>query len=311
MGVQVARVPPMMQSMFWRSLMPRPLRWGVWPRGSSPGAAPTAVLVTWFTLLAGPWAAPRAQAQFLDPCFSQDDGALCNDQNPCTLNDTCQAGWCKGVMAPNGSTCTDGNLCTEMDRCVFGLCVGQTLPEGAPCDDGNLCTVAEACRSGLCQPAGNLQCNDGDACTSELCIPAQGCVYTPLPMCMPPDGGVGGAGGTGGAGGMGGAGGAGGADDGGVDGGGLDGAADGGLDAAFDADAAHDASEDGAATDGAALDAPSVVEPPISYTVEGGAWLCAFRPHPGGQSALPLLVALLWVRRLARRSARGRAERPR
>ncbi len=266
-----------------------------------------------------------ARAQGLDPCFNHADGALCSDQNPCTLNDTCQSGWCKGAVAPNGTDCTDGNLCTMMDRCVFGLCVGQTVPEGDPCDDGNMCTTGEACRRGLCTPQGNLQCNDNDPCTSEFCIPASGCVYSEVAMCMPPDAGAGGSGG-GGAGGSGGSGpgGSGGSGSGGTAGSGGGNGRDAGLDASDDAPS-FDALSDAPFADGAAgQDAQagrdggdasvadgSQLPDSVAYKVEGGAWLCAYRPGPGSGSAWPLIVGLTWLWARARRRGTCASQPPR
>ncbi|MDX2020196.1 MAG: hypothetical protein SF187_08140 [Deltaproteobacteria bacterium] len=223
-----------------------------------------------------------------DPCFNHADGALCNDGNPCTTNDICADGWCRGNVAPNGTDCTDGNLCTVMDRCVLGLCVGQIVPEGAACDDGNKCTTGERCTQGLCVPQGNLQCNDNNLCTQDLCLPAQGCVFNVVPMCMVPDAGSGGSGGQGGGGG-----GAGGQ-------GGQGGSSDAGFDATTDvaspdADVPLDGPADVAAAPDAGVpdaptDAPSEL---IEYKVEGGALLCSMNAHPPGRPGAVTWLALV------------------
>jgi len=252
------------------------------------------------------WAcAPSLSWADVDPCFNHADGALCNDGNPCTLNDRCQTGWCKGDVAANGTECTDGNLCTAMDRCISGLCVGQMVPEGSACDDNNMCTTGEICRGGSCTPQGNLNCNDSNACTAELCIPARGCVYTPLPMC-PVDGGAGGTGGAGGAGGAGGMAGTGGGGMSGAGGGTTDAGFDGGFDASPDAlvDAPVDARPDAAdASAGGADASPGGV----SYEVEGGAWFCGFVPHGQGQGAVPLLTALAWLVQRLRNAGKSKS----
>lgn len=228
-------------------------------------------------------------AQAPDPCFGHADGALCNDNNACTLNDVCRAGWCRGSVAPNGSECTDGNLCTDMDRCTMGLCIGRTVPDGNRCDDGNLCTVGELCRSGFCQPHGNLQCNDGPACTSGLCIPSEGCVYRSLSMCPIGSGGHDGRGWDGGGGGPGGGGG-GGANE--SDAGDDAGAA---WDVRSDSGSAAGTNEAGAGPPGGDRDAAnaSVDAPQVVYIVEGGAWLCTYRPGRKRSSPpLPLLAGV-------------------
>ncbi|MFQ5666661.1 MAG: TolB family protein [Candidatus Binatia bacterium] len=54
-------------------------------------------------------------------------GMACDDANPCTTNDTCQAGVCTGT--PNsGLACDDGNPCTRNDTCQAGICTGGTTP---------------------------------------------------------------------------------------------------------------------------------------------------------------------------------------
>lgn len=262
---------------------------------------------------------PRAYGQAPDPCFGHADGALCNDGNPCSLNDVCQQGFCRGTLAPNGTDCTDGNLCTTLDRCVFGLCVGQTVPEGDPCEDGNMCTVGERCRRGLCTPESNLSCDDGNVCTNDLCIPNQGCVNEALAMCTPPDGGFGGQGGAGG-GGMGGGGmggstpeDAGMSDAGDGDAGAGDAAVPEDAEVPFDAPVALDADASfDAPTAEDALDAGIDGAPPfdpITYQVEGGALLCSFEPGRAVRTgAIPLSVGLAWVvARCRRRRARARS----
>jgi sugar lactone lactonase YvrE len=73
-------------------------------------------------------------------------GAKCDDGNPCTQNETCQAGGqCLGQNLP----CDDGNACT-LDACATasGACLHSEL-QGA-CDDGTACTNGEACYDGQC-----------------------------------------------------------------------------------------------------------------------------------------------------------------
>ena len=273
-----------------------------------------AAVVSLFCTLAG----FPLRADVPDPCAGHADGALCNDANPCTRNDICQAGWCKGVVAADGTDCTDGNLCTTADRCVVGLCVGQTVPEGLSCDDGNMCTTGERCLGGSCAPEGNLRCDDSNVCTVDLCFPRQGCVFSPVEppsqsQCVTPDAGAGGQGGnTGGGGGQGGIGGQGGGiggegSEGGTsqpDGGSFDGAV---VDAA-DGPASNGGTGGGSlmsdATAGTA-DAADALDP-IAYQVEGGAILCAMSPAARGRVGVFPWLGLVGMVLVGLRRARSR-----
>ncbi len=113
----------------------------------------------------------------------------CDDSNPCTGNDTCQASTCVGsgisgaiACSYGGSTCAadplnvcvdgycanicnDGNVCTTGDQCgTSGTCSGAAMN----CNDANPCTV-DACdaTSGTCTHA--ALCNDGNPCTADSC----------------------------------------------------------------------------------------------------------------------------------------------
>ncbi|HVO25695.1 MAG TPA: trypsin-like serine protease [Candidatus Margulisiibacteriota bacterium] len=54
-------------------------------------------------------------------------GKSCDDNNPCTINDHCQAGSCVGTAA-DGMSCDDGNPCTQGDTCQAGTCQGSLTP---------------------------------------------------------------------------------------------------------------------------------------------------------------------------------------
>jgi hypothetical protein len=98
--------------------------------------------------------------------------APCDDDNACTLVDTCQAGACTGSQAPD---CADDNPCTD-DLCdpIQG-CV--TLLNDDLCDDDNICTVGDRCELGVCTPKSTLQCDDGNLCTDDSCDPDVGCQF--------------------------------------------------------------------------------------------------------------------------------------
>ena len=134
-------------------------------------------------------------------------GTQCNDNNACTLNDTCQSGMCTpsssvtcplpdqchtvgvcdpgtGVCSnpakPDGSPCDDGNPNTQNDQCTGGVCAGVVS-----CDDGNLCNGTETPDGhGGCLQGTPLACDDGNACNgTETCNPQTGCVAGTPPVC--------------------------------------------------------------------------------------------------------------------------------
>ncbi|MEZ4267219.1 MAG: hypothetical protein R3F39_12645 [Myxococcota bacterium] len=142
-------------------------------------------------------------------------GGACDDGNPCTADDACAAGVCKG--GANACVCSgdadcaqfdDGNMCNgvlvcEDEGCVVaagsvvscapaagdgpckqtvceptsGSCVAQLAAEDTPCDDGDLCTIGDRCVGGACAPGGvPLVCSGSGPCVSVTCEPAKGCV---------------------------------------------------------------------------------------------------------------------------------------
>ena len=63
--------------------------------------------------------------------------AVCNDDNACT-DDVCNVNQGTGCeFVPNDNLCDDGNPCTLNDRCTAGSCQADL----AECDDGLTCTV--------------------------------------------------------------------------------------------------------------------------------------------------------------------------
>jgi len=79
-----------------------------------------------------------------------DEGAACDDGDPCTLEDTCTAGTCRGKPSSFPTGCDDGDVCTVNDVCVGAVCRGTLAPNGLPCDDVDACTVEDACTWGAC-----------------------------------------------------------------------------------------------------------------------------------------------------------------
>ncbi len=97
----------------------------------------------------------------------------CDDGDPCSTVDTCQAGVCTGTVA----TCDDGNSCTA-DACDAKNGCTVTLLQGA-CSDGSACTASDTCQGGACKGGSLLDCNDGNPCTADTCDAKLGCKSTP------------------------------------------------------------------------------------------------------------------------------------
>jgi len=109
------------------------------------------------------------------------DGGSCNDNNPCTSNDTCQVTEV-GQKACLGAPLwvDDNNPCTD-DVCVDGE-VLHTPVNGAVCEPGDGCTGGGLCVDGQCKANGpcvcnsDAECDDGNPCTADSCD--EQCAYT-------------------------------------------------------------------------------------------------------------------------------------
>ena len=208
-------------------------------------------------------AADARDSRERDQCEGSPEGALCDDDNTCTVNDICRAGRCAGLRVPDGTECTDGNVCTQMDRCSAGVCAGQRAPDGTACDDQDLCSMGETCQAAVCVARAAVVCDDGVACTADICVPERGCVFAPQGDCSAARGPAPGGGGSGVTTGGGGAG---------------NGPAAGGA-----------AGDQG---DAGLPDGPPSIG--TAYEVEGGACFCALAGR-GGRSevaALPILLMM-------------------
>lgn len=147
-----------------------------------------------------------------DPCTLQDvcgsDGVCGGAAIACgSLDDACHAGVCEGgtcvaVPANAGGSCDDGDPCTVGDVCdasggcaggpvncsalddvcrvgqcnANGACTSVPANAGGACDDGDPCTTGDACNAGTCVGAA-LDCSGYDgACHVGICDGAGGCV---------------------------------------------------------------------------------------------------------------------------------------
>lgn len=145
-----------------------------------------------------------------NPCAEAEDGTACDDDDPCTMDDACSFGECKGTAF----TCTDGIGCTNDvcdgeggctfplrgDRCLIdGACYedGDAGPTGCmacvvpisqtewtaddslQCEDGNFCTEGEFCFGGECIGGSPKDCDDQNWCTDDGCTINAGCTHAP------------------------------------------------------------------------------------------------------------------------------------
>jgi hypothetical protein len=147
----------------------------------------------------GPCDLPEAcdgQAGICPPDDMAPAGTACaTDDNPCT-DDACDGlGAC--VHQANAAPCDDGNPCTIDDHCSEGGCRG-TQPlcgDGVQgpceaCDDGALNGMPDSCCSATCTPRdfGTACGSDGDPCTQDACDGLGTCrhVAEPQPKCAVP-----------------------------------------------------------------------------------------------------------------------------
>ena len=135
-------------------------------------------------------------------------GAGCEDGDPCTTGDSCQADGEKLVCKAGGGllNCNDNIGCT-LDACVAGSGCTHTVRD-SECDDGNVCTTdscnpvagcqrvansvscgpafcdasgfhdAVFCDGKACPDPGTVSCDDHNPCTTDTCDAALGCQHS-------------------------------------------------------------------------------------------------------------------------------------
>ena len=94
-------------------------------------------------------------------------GEPCNDGNPITDDDVCEAGGvCRGKMRCEGVVCANSDGCHSAGICntQTGLCTDPVLPDGVVCDDSNAQTTGETCIAGQC--VGQMDC-EGTPCVTQ------------------------------------------------------------------------------------------------------------------------------------------------
>ncbi len=92
-----------------------------------------------------------------------------DDGNPCTVA-TCEGGLC-GTFPAEGLYCDDADPCTLNDACLQGTCKGTPMQ----CEDGNACTI-DTCVKGQCK----TKVDEGEQCRLVIQVdePARGAALT-------------------------------------------------------------------------------------------------------------------------------------
>ncbi|MFO0592891.1 MAG: DUF4215 domain-containing protein [Polyangiaceae bacterium] len=99
------------------------------------------------------------------------NGSACDDQNGCTLVDTCSGGICVGSSP---KTCAASDMCHTAGTCnpASGACSNPAKPDGSACTYQG---VAAVCSAGFCVICGNgtvqpgEECDDGNAQNGDGC----------------------------------------------------------------------------------------------------------------------------------------------
>lgn len=133
-----------------------------------------------------------------DTCLqiAGNDGAQCDDLNPCTNAGSCNGGictlgpiidcgvydsqctvgvcdqvnGCQAVPANEGGFCDDGkNSPCSAGQCQAGVCGSVPANQGGPCDDGLYCTINETCQNALCAGGAPNPCAPPGGCFIGTC----------------------------------------------------------------------------------------------------------------------------------------------
>ena len=109
------------------------------------------------------------------PAFAQ----FCSFDERCSTAVCKNDGSCNVTPLTNGTPCDDFNPCTTVDQCDAGKCAGMApAPENTPCDDGNPCVVETSCNlSGVC--AGRPLADDTTCFYPGLACPGK-CITIPV-----------------------------------------------------------------------------------------------------------------------------------
>jgi hypothetical protein len=96
-----------------------------------------------------------------------NDGAQCDDMDPCTYFGTCSSGTCqKGGPIDCSfldSTCGVG-VCDPAKGCI-----SAPMNDGSPCEDGLFCTAGDTCQGGVCTGGKDPPCAPPGGCFIAMC----------------------------------------------------------------------------------------------------------------------------------------------
>ncbi|MFO0617068.1 MAG: MYXO-CTERM sorting domain-containing protein [Polyangiaceae bacterium] len=87
------------------------------------------------------------------------DGTTCDDQDPCTMADSCQAGQCAATAVacpPPANECLEAGVCGALD----GMCTYAEKADGTPCAGGT-------CKVGVCVPTASTSAASTSAATTS------------------------------------------------------------------------------------------------------------------------------------------------
>jgi hypothetical protein len=103
------------------------------------------------------------------------EGASCDDENACTIDDTCSESLCVGTTID----CDDENGCTSDSCDPTDGCQNNDINDQS-CAALDACTESGFCVDGECEPGDVLVCDDENECTSDSCDPDEGCQFESL-----------------------------------------------------------------------------------------------------------------------------------
>ena len=109
----------------------------------------------------------------------KEEGANCDNGDPCTTADTCQAGVC---VAGDPIACTAQDACHVAGVCdpQTGTCTNPAAADDLACDDEDACTQTDTCQAGVCLGSNPQVCTALDSChESGVCDPYTGICSNP------------------------------------------------------------------------------------------------------------------------------------
>ena len=104
----------------------------------------------------------------------KENGEACDDENECTIVDTCFEGLCASGVSKDCSA-IDTDCKVGICDITSGECFAVNRNNGFVCDDSTSCTYNDGCVDGTCK--GTVDpCYDNNPCTYDKCIEGVGCM---------------------------------------------------------------------------------------------------------------------------------------